>query len=121
MNAIKSIVAIVLTVAAAGAFAQEATVDTAVHKSIASRQEVRDGAIAARVAGTIGYGEAAGHDFSTRERSTLSRVQVVAEAREAQRLGVTQSGEVQRFATPSQLESIARAGQIAASTMTATR
>ena len=42
--------------------------------------------------------------------STLSRAQVVAEAREAQRLGLTQGGEVQRFATPSQLESIARAG-----------
>ena len=121
MNTIKSIVAIAATVVAAGAFAQEATIDTTVHKSIASRQEVREGAIAARIAGTIGYGEAAGHDFSTRARSTLSRVQVVAEAREAQRLGVTQSGEVQRFATPSQLESIARAGQIAVSTMTATR
>lgn len=121
MNTIKSIVAIVATVAAAGAFAQEATIDTTVHQSIASRQAVHNEAVAARAAGTIAYGEASGHDFSARTNSTLSRAQVVAEAREAQRLGLTQGGEVQRFATPSQLESIARAGQSAAGTMTASR
>ena len=51
--------------------------------------------------------------------STLLRTQVAAEAREAQRLGLAHFGEVQRFPTQSQLESIARAGQAAAATMTA--
>jgi hypothetical protein len=76
---------------------------------------------AARAAGNIGYGEASGYDFTAHTGSTLSRTQVAAEAREAQRLGLTQGGEVQRIATPSQLESIQRAGKSVAGTMTASR
>ncbi len=123
MNTIKSLIAVVATVAATGAFAQEATPDTwiAQSTSVASRQAVHDQAVAARVAGNIAFGEAFDYNFASRASSTLSRAQVVAEAREAQRLGLTQGGEVQRFATPSQLDSIRRAGQNVAGTMTASR
>ena len=61
MNAIKSIVAIVATVAATGAFAQEATPDTWItdSKSVASRREVHNQAVAARAAGTVPLRDAA--------------------------------------------------------------
>jgi hypothetical protein len=121
MNSIKSLIAIVATVAAAGAFAQEATIDTTVTRSVESRMTVHDQAAAARASGTIAYGEAAGYNFTAHTGSSLSRAQVAAEAREAQRLGLTQGGEAQRVATPSQLESIQRAGKSVAGTMTASR
>jgi hypothetical protein len=121
MNLTKSLIAFVATVACAGAFAQEATIDTSISRSNESRMSVRNQAIAARAAGAVAYGEAAGHDFSANVGTSLSRAQVAAEAREAQRLGLTQGGEVQRFATPTQLESLERAGRSAARTMTASR
>lgn len=121
MNAIKSLVAVIATVAAAGAFAQEATIDTSMPRSVESRMSVHDQAAAARAAGTIGIGEASGSEFVAYSASNVSRAQVAAEAREAQRLGLTQGGEAQRIATPSQLESIQRAGQSVAGTMTASR
>ena len=121
MNAIKSLIAVVATVASVGAFAQEATIDTAMHRSVESRMSVHDQAVAARVAGDIVYGEAAGHDFASDNGSNVTRAQVAAEAREAQRLVLTQGGEVQRIATPSQLESIQRAGKSVAGNVMASR
>jgi glycine/serine hydroxymethyltransferase len=121
MKIIDSLIAIATCVAAAGAFAQEATIESSVTPSIASRQSVHEQAAAARAAGTIAYGEAAGHDFAARAASTLTRAQVMAEAREAQRLGLTQAGEVQRVATPAQLDSIRRAGREVAGSAIASR
>lgn len=122
MNAIKSIVAVIATVAASASFAQEATPDNfAQATSVASRQAVAAEARAALAAGRIGSGEAYGYDFVTASPSTLSRKQVVAEAVEAQRLGLTQGGEVSRFATAAEHARIERAGQLAISTNLASR
>jgi Domain of unknown function (DUF4148) len=119
----KTLIAALATVAATSAFAQEATPDTWIHeaKSVATRQAVNNEARAARAAGEIAFGEAYGHDFSSKIATRLTRAQVVAEAIEAQRLGLTQTGEVQRFATQGQLDSIRRAGQSVAGSSVASR
>ncbi len=123
MNAIKSLVAVFATVAATASFAQEATPDTWITqaKSVASRQAVAADARDARIAGRIAFGEAAGYNFSSAFQSTLSRRQVVAEAIEAQRLGLTQGGEVSRFATAADHERIERAGRLAITSNMASR
>jgi hypothetical protein len=122
MNAIKSIVAVIATVAAGASFAQEATPDMfAQARSVTSREAVAAEARDALAAGRIGFGEAFGHDFTNMTASTLSRKQVVAEAIEAQRLGLTQAGEVSRFATAADHERIERAGRLAISTNLASR
>lgn len=123
MTFTKTLVAVLATIAAGGVFAQEATPDTWITeaKSVVSRQAVDAQARMARASGELGVGEAAGHDFSSRAASKLTRVQVAAEAREAQRLGLTQAGEVQTFATASQLERIRRAGEAAIGTNLASR
>ncbi len=119
----KTLIAALATVAATGAFAQEATPDTWIHeaKSVVSRQSVHNEARAALAAGEIRTGEAYGHDFSSKTMTRFTRAQVVAEAIEAQRLGLTQTGEVQRFATQAQLDSIRRAGQSVAGSTVASR
>jgi hypothetical protein len=124
MKATKTLAAILVTVAAGGAFAQEASPGTGTlvgTGSMTTRQAVDAQARSARVSGQIAYGEAAGHDFSSSVHGKLSRTQVAAEAREAQRQGLTQSGEVQKIATQSQLESIRRAGEEALGTNVASR
>ena len=120
----KTFAAVLVTIAAGGAFAQEASPGTGAlvgTQSITSRQAVDADARQARASGQIAYGEAAGHDFSSPVQGKLSRMQVAAEAREAQRLGLIQSGEVQKIATQSQLDSIRRAGEQAMGTNVATR
>lgn len=117
----QSLVVLAALVASAGALAQEASFEGASALSTASRHTVIQQAVAARAANLVGYGEASGHDFARDVASTLSRAQVSAEAREAQRLGLTQVGEVQRFATPDQLESARRAGGRDATSVTASR
>jgi hypothetical protein len=54
-------------------------------------------------------------------QSTLTRARVVAETREAQRLGLTDSGEVLKLATPAQAEAINLAGERAVSETLAAR
>jgi hypothetical protein len=95
MNAIKSLVAIVATVAATGAFAAEATPDTWVQeaRSVTSRQAVNEQARDARVAGHVGVGEASIAIDATNATPALTRAQVAAEARAALRQGLIKVGE----------------------------
>ncbi len=120
MNTLKTLAAVLVTVATTGAMAQEATLDTWTQsaKSVVSRQAVHNDAVAARVAGTIEFGEASGRNFTRSFQPQLTRAQVVAEATEARRLGLVQDGEVQRVATPRELAAIARAGSMAVNTNT---
>lgn len=120
----KTLAAVLVAIAAGGAFAQEASPGTGTligTQSTTSREAVDAQARSARASGQIAYGEAAGHDFSSTVHGTLSRTQVAAEAREAQRLGLTQAGEVQKIATQSQLDSIRRAGEQSMGTNVASR
>lgn len=116
MNATSSITAAAVVVAstlvAVAAYAQEATPDhwSAQARSVATREAVRDEARAALAAGTLRTGEAGDHDFTRGFRPTLTRAQVVAEAIEARRLGLTSGGEAPRLPTAKELESIRRAG-----------
>lgn len=123
MNTIKTLAAVLVTVAATAVSAQEATPDTWITQatSTASRQDVHNEARAALAAGKIAGGEAYGYDFSTLFKPTLTRAQVAAEAIEALRLGLTQGGEVLRIATPAEAARILRAGQLAVSSSVASR
>lgn len=96
------------------AMAQEATPDGFSNVvSTASRAAVNADAIAALKAGLIERGEAS-RSFTPFE-SVKSRVQVAAEGREAQRLGVIAFGEGPApLVTPAQAESIRMAGLQAA-------
>jgi len=121
MNASQPFAAAIATVIAFGTFfaadasqAQEATPDHWVAASVASRQAVRLQTLAARSAGMIASGEAQDHDFALRAQPMLSRAQVRAEAIEAQRLGLTQGGELQRMASAEDSARIERAGRAAA-------
>jgi hypothetical protein len=111
----QTMAAVTLAVAslfASPAHAQEATSDTwmSLSRSVASRAEVRDELRAAQAGGAMSHGEAADHDFTRGLRSMLTREQVAAEAAEACRLGLTAGGEVLRFPTAKDIESIRRAG-----------
>jgi hypothetical protein len=103
------IVAAFALVASATAFAGEATPDyAAAFSSSVSRSAVAQAAVQARAAGQIAQGE-----FTVVADTTgpaLSRAQVIAETREAVRLGAIVQGEQYRFATPAQLQSIQMAG-----------
>lgn len=89
----------------AAAVAQEATYwDTSKVQSTKTRAEVR--------AETVGYvhsGEVT-RFVDVAGGPSLSRAQVQAEAREAQRLGWLDSGEASVFITPAQADQIRRAG-----------
>ena len=116
MSTIEHVAAVTLVVASAFAspasLAQEATSDAWISssRSVASRADVQADLRAAQASGALAHGEAAGHDFTRGFRPLLTRVQVAAEAAEARRLGLTQGGEVQRVATPTEIEAIRRAG-----------
>lgn len=107
-----SLVAAAAAFAAAGAFAQEATPDTWTKiNTSADVQTVRAEAVASHKAGNISYGEATRHGVAAAQPGPVSRAQVQAEAREAQRLGLLQFGEgPARVATAQELESIKLAG-----------
>lgn len=113
---VTSLAAVTLAVASVFAspasHAQEATPDTWItqSRSVASRADVRDELRSAQASRALMHGEAAGHDFTRSFRPMLTRMQVAAEAAEARRLGLTLSGEVQRFPTSNEIESIRRAG-----------
>ena len=123
-NTLKStLIAAAAAFAAAGAFAQEATPDTWT-KIITSAdvQTVRAEAVASHKAGNISYGEATRHGVTAAQTSPLSRAQVQAEAREAQRLGLLQFGEgPARLASTQELESIKLAGLRASGAALASR
>ena len=112
MNA-KTLIATALFVSFAGtgaAFAQEGTQDfpVPVLTSSTTRAEVIADLISAPRSQSAGYGEASTAPMAA---STLSRAQVIAETREAQRLGLTETSEgAVRVATPAQLEQIRAAG-----------
>jgi hypothetical protein len=107
----RTLIAVLLSTAFAAplAMAQEATPDNfSSFVSTASRDMVRADAAALK-AGQIERGEAS--RSTTEFVSTKSRLQVVAEAREALRLGVVGFGEgPARVATPAQAEAIRLAG-----------
>ena len=112
MNA-KTLIATALFVSFAGtgaAFAQEATQDFPAPqwKSSVTRAEVIATLKATPADAAASYGEAS---VAPKAASSLSRVQVQAETREALRLGVIGSDEgTVRVATPAQLEQIRAAG-----------
>ena len=102
---------LIALIGAGSAFAQEGTQDFPAAQTLSSksRADVKSEAVAAQRAGTISYGEASPSPVPA---STLTRKQVVAELREAQRLGlVNTSNEGNlRIATSAELESIRSAG-----------
>ena len=112
MNA-KTLIATALFVSFAGtgaAFAQEGTQDfpASALKSSTTRAEVIADLKAAPYDAAASYGEASA---APKAASTLSRVQVVAETREAMRLGLIDTNERgAAVATPAQLEQIRAAG-----------
>jgi hypothetical protein len=118
MNAKFAIATAIVALAGAGSvFAAEGTQDfPAGGISSLPRAEVQ-----AQVADALRSGDAYTNEASARPvaNSTLSRVQVVAEAREALRLGLLDSSEVAKVATPAQAEQIRLAGERAVTTMTA--
>ncbi len=82
-----------------------------------SRASVRAEALVAANDASLRRGEAAQLVLPSVARSSLSRAQVQAEAREAQRLGLIQYGEGQRrLATTAESEQIRQAGLRAGST-----
>ncbi len=116
MNA-KSVFSALIALAAlsttGAALATEATLDSpADTMSTISRDDVRNAAIAARIAGLLDRGEVT--VFHEPALSLKSRAQVVAEAVEARRLGVLSGGEVTVLPTAAQLERIQMAGLLAA-------
>lgn len=123
MNA-KTLIAATLVVAFAGAgsaFAQEGTQDfpNVQLLSSKSRAEVRAELLAAQRDGTLQHynGEASPAPLAA---STLTRAQVLAETREAVRLGLAGADETgPRIATPQQAEQIRAAGLRAISQHTA--
>jgi hypothetical protein len=112
MNA-KTLIATALFVSFAGtgaAFAQEGTQDfpAPVLKSSTTRAEVIAHLNAAPRNEAASYGEAS---VAPKAASQLSRAQVVAETREAARLGLTETSDGNvRVATSAQLEQIRAAG-----------
>lgn len=118
MNAKFTLATAIVALAAAGsAFAAEGTQDfPAGGISSLPRAEVRTDLVDALRAGNVYTGEASATPVA---KSSLTRTQVVAEAREAQRLGLLESGEVIKIATPAQAEQIRMAGERAIATLTA--
>ena len=118
MNAKFTVFTAIVALAGAGsAFAAEGTQDfPAGGISSLPRAEVRAELADALRAGNVYTIEASATPVA---KSTLTRVQVVAEAREAQRLGLLDGGEVSKFATPAQAEQIRMAGERALTTLTA--
>ena len=107
-----------IALAGAGSvFAQEGTQDFTNLRALSthSRAEVTAGLAAAQRAGTVSYNEASPAPVPA---STSPRKQVVAELREAQRLGLvgaSNEGDI-RIATPAEQEAIRLAGQRAVDT-----
>lgn len=113
----RPLLALTLAIALAGAatatFAMEGTQDfpSADQLSSRSRAEVIAEYLAARQAGTLEIHNYAEASRAPQPASTLSRAQVVAEAREALRLGLTGADEEGlRVPTPAQAELIRAAG-----------
>ena len=108
---IATVTTLVALVGAGSAFAQEATqgFPAAQVLSSKSRADVKSELAAAQRTGTFGYAEASPEPFAA---STITRTQVLAETREAQRLGLLgESNEAGvRIATPAEQEAIRSAG-----------
>jgi hypothetical protein len=107
-----ALAAALLLGSAGGAFAVEATQDFPATEilSTKTRAEVKRELLAAEAQGPISYGEASPEPLAL---STMPRAQVVAEMKEAQRLGLlgADSNEAGlRIATPAEQESIRQAG-----------
>jgi Domain of unknown function (DUF4148) len=122
MNSKLIIATTLIALAGAGsAFAQEGTQEFTATKNLStkSRAEVKaelqsSQRRASDAAAFYGYGEASAAPVAA---STITRTQVQAETREAQRLGLIQSDEASvRIATPAQAEAIRLAGQRAIQT-----
>lgn len=115
MNA-KTLIATALLVSFAGvgsAFAQEATQDFQPGSMLStqSRAAVQADFLAARRAGTLETRNYAEASAAPQAASSLTRAQVAAEAREAQRLGAADTNEAEvRVATPVQQQLIRAAG-----------
>jgi Domain of unknown function (DUF4148) len=104
-----TLIAIAALSTAGAALATEATLDSpASTVSTLTRDDVRNAAIEARIAGLLHRGEATVHHEAA--LSLKTRAQVVAEAVEARRLGVIAGGEATVLPTPAQLERIQMAG-----------
>jgi hypothetical protein len=118
MNAKYTIATALIALAGVGsAFAAEGTQDfPAGGISSQSRAAVQADLKDAQRSGTIVVGEASAQPVA---KSTLTRTQVVAEAKEAMRLGLLEGGEVIKFATPEQAEQIRLAGERAVATRVA--
>jgi len=112
MNSTKMIVAttLVALIGVGSAFAQEGTQDfPAQAMSKQSRSDIRNELGAARSEGSVSYREASPAPVAA---STLTRRQVMAETKEAMRLGLvgtTNEGQL-RIATPAEQEAIRQAG-----------
>jgi hypothetical protein len=68
-------------------------------------------ALALVATGIAAFAEGGSYEYPTSVQSTLTRAQVVAETREAQRLGLIGGGEITPMATPDQLRAIQLAGE----------
>ena len=114
--------ALIALAGAGSAFAQEGTQDFSARQTLSSqsRADVKAELAAAQRAGTVtvyGYNEASPAQVAS---STVTRAQVVAEAREGVRLGLVPfNHEATRAATAADLEAIRVAGQRAVSTAVA--
>ena len=125
MNSKLTIATALIALAGAGSvFAQEGTQDFRATQTLStqSRADVKAELAAAQRAGTVtvyGYGEASPAPVA---RSTVTRSQVIAEAREGLRLGLVPfNHEATRAITASDLEAIHVAGQRAVATSVAAR
>jgi hypothetical protein len=112
MNSSKILIAttLVALIGAGSAFAAEGTQDFTAGQTLSSqsRAEVLGELAAARRDGTASYREATPAPIPA---STVTRTQVIAEAREAMRLGLASSNEGgQHIATPTEQESVRLAG-----------
>jgi hypothetical protein len=113
MNARTLIAAALFTAVAGSAYAQEGTQDfpPAHQLSSKSRAEVRAELLAAQRDGTLQHYDAGEASPAPIAASTLTRAQVIAETREAVRLGLVGADETgPRIATPEQAELIRAAG-----------
>jgi hypothetical protein len=108
------IAAAVATFAVFGAVAREATVEPiATTMSTVTRADVHREVIASSAAGHFGVGEATIVPIA--KGVSVSRLQVAAEAHEAQRLGLLAAGEATgRMPTAAELDQIRAAGERAA-------
>lgn len=113
----KSLVAVALAALSFNALADGGDVQPFVSTpSTLTRAEVRVDLAKAMAAGTIAQGELA--IVESARAASRSRAEVLAELREAQRLGLTRVGEIGApIATAEQLQRIQRAGERAATTM----